>query len=71
MSLLFETIRISDGEARHLRWHERRMNHARQELWNIQEPVNLEDFIKIPFEYMKGLVRCNVYYGPAIESVTY
>jgi 4-amino-4-deoxychorismate lyase len=71
MSLLFETIRISDVEARHLQWHEGRMNRARLELWNIREPVNLREIIRVPSEFRSGLVRCNVHYGPYIESITF
>lgn len=71
MSLLFETIRISNGKARHLRWHEGRMNRARQELWNLSNPVILQELIQVPAEFRTGLVRCNVHYGPEIESVTF
>ena len=71
MSLLFETIRISDGQTRHLRWHELRMNRARHELWNFRKLVNLRELIRVPAEFRTGLVRCNVYYGPEIESVTF
>jgi 4-amino-4-deoxychorismate lyase len=71
MSLLFETIRISDGKAWHLYWHEMRMNRARQEFWSIRKPINPEEIITIPAEFRTGLVRCNVHYGPEIESVTF
>src|ERR1039457_7030676 len=71
MSLLFETIRISDGEARHLQWHQMRMNRARYELWKIREQLNLQELIKIPAEYRMGLVRCNIHYGKEIGSVTF
>jgi 4-amino-4-deoxychorismate lyase len=71
MFLLFETIRISNGEARHLSWHEMRMNRARLELWSIRKPVNLQELVKIPAEYNPGLVRCNVHYGQEMGPVTF
>jgi 4-amino-4-deoxychorismate lyase len=71
MSPLYETIAIMDGIPRHLIWHEQRMNRALDEVWKIQLHEKLEDVIKVPPEYLKGLVRCNVYYGPAIEEITF
>lgn len=71
MSLLFETIRVSEGQVMHLSWHEWRMNHARQELWHIRTPMNLGELIKVPSENRTGLVRCNVHYGPDIELITF
>jgi 4-amino-4-deoxychorismate lyase len=71
MSLLFETIRVSDGEPRHLPWHEMRMTRARLEVWNINKPIRLEEVIRVPGEYKTRLARCNVYYGPEIEAVTF
>jgi 4-amino-4-deoxychorismate lyase len=71
MSLLFETIRVSDGEPRHLPWHEMRMNRARRELWNIRKPVILNKLIQVPVEFSSGLVRCNIHYGQDIESISF
>jgi len=71
MSLLFETILVEDGVARNMVWHERRMSHALREVWRINEPMVLEPLIHVPPELCTGMVRCNVLYGPSVESITY
>lgn len=71
MSLLFETMRISDGKARHLTWHEWRMNRARQEIWDIRKPILLSEQVQVPNDHRTDLICCNVHYGPEIESITF
>jgi 4-amino-4-deoxychorismate lyase len=71
MSLLFETIRIEDGSPRNLEWHERRMNSAILEQWNVDSAVSLGPLIRVPAEFSKGMVRCNIRYGPEITGITY
>ena len=71
MSLLFETIRIENGLAQNLEWHERRMSLAKREIWQVNEPVILGPRISVPPEFKSGTVRCNIHYGPGIQSITY
>ena len=71
MCLLFETIRISNGQVMHAGWHEARMSASRLELWNIKEPLNLREFIKIPELWETGLVRCKLTYRHHPESITF
>jgi 4-amino-4-deoxychorismate lyase len=68
---LFETIRIADGIPQHLEWHERRMILARQECWQRNDPIHLEQRLIAPPEFRKGVVRCNVSYGPEIGEISY
>ena len=71
MCRLFETIRIENGRVMHPHWHEARMSASRLELWNIKEPVNLREFIKIPELWKTGLVRCRLTYRDHPESITF
>ena len=71
MSLLFETIRLENGIPRHLAWHEQRMNRARGEIWHENDPVILGPLIIVPAEFSSGLVRCNIMYGPGVQSITF
>ncbi|MEI7500912.1 MAG: aminotransferase class IV family protein [Bacteroidota bacterium] len=69
MSLLFETVCVKNGIPLHLAWHEKRMNFARQEIWQISTPVILESALVVPLESATGVLRCNIHYGPEIQHV--
>jgi 4-amino-4-deoxychorismate lyase len=71
MCLLFETIRIYNGLPLYLEWHEARMNLSRRELWNLYEPLFLNEIIKVPEGFKTGLVKCIVTYGHQIESINF
>jgi 4-amino-4-deoxychorismate lyase len=71
MCLLFETIRIYNGHPMYAEWHEERMNQSRRELWNLHEPLLLSAINIVPEEWKTGLVKCNVNYGPQMESITF
>jgi 4-amino-4-deoxychorismate lyase len=71
MSLLFETIRISNGVPQHLDWHQRRMSRSMQEIWGETESPDLASRISVPAAFARGLVRCNVYYGRDIREINF
>jgi 4-amino-4-deoxychorismate lyase len=71
MSLLFETICIKNGMPQHLSWHEQRMNLARSEIWQVDEPVVLGAVLIVPGEFASGVVRCNIHYGPDIQKIIF
>lgn len=71
MSLLFETVRIAHGVPQHLSWHEKRMERALKEFWDDNRRIVLRDLIRVPGEFRKGIVRCNIAYGPFLEEVTF
>jgi len=66
--LLFETIRIDDGQIKNILWHNRRCNESRRELFNKKIAINLETYIQPPQE---GLYRCRILYNSEIQSVEY
>jgi len=67
-SLLFETIKIENGQIENIEWHNRRCNRSRAELFNAKAQLNLETFITPP---PTGLYRCRVTYKEDIQSIEY
>ncbi len=68
MSLFFETIRILDGEAMHLKYHNRRFRRTRSELFGIDEATDLGTLLDPP---SRGLIRCKVIYDRQIRRIEY
>ena len=68
MSLLLETIKIEDGKAENLFYHQIRFDKSRRELFEKKDNIDLASFIKPP---SKGLYRCRIVYDTAIRSVEY
>jgi len=66
--LLFETIKIENGQIENIEWHNRRYNRSRAELFNAKALLNLETFITPP---PTGLYRCRVTYKEDIQSIEY
>jgi 4-amino-4-deoxychorismate lyase len=57
---LFETIRIEEGVAAHLSYHNARLNQTRKALYGTEEPIDLGEYLQdIP---PKGLYRAKVIY---------
>jgi 4-amino-4-deoxychorismate lyase len=71
MCLLFETIRIEDGQPLHLQWHERRMNRAGMELWGMSPGPSLRHALKVPSAFMKGRIKCRVIYERDIREIRF
>ena len=66
--LLFETIKIDDGQIYNIDWHNKRCNKTRKELFSNNKILKLEEFIEAP---SKGLFRCRIVYSNDILSVDY
>jgi len=67
-NLLFETIKIENGQIENIEWHNQRCNKSRAELFNAKALLNLETFITPP---LTGLYRCRITYKHNIHSVEY
>jgi 4-amino-4-deoxychorismate lyase len=65
---LLETIKIENGEIFNLSYHQKRFDKSRQDLFNINTPIDLSSLIDPPLE---GLYRCRVIYEQDIESIEY
>ncbi len=71
MSLLFETIKLQNRQLFNLYYHNQRLNESRFALFGIAQPIDLQDFIKIPANLGNDLYRCRVSYAQQIESVAF
>jgi len=66
--LLFETIKIEDGQIKNILWHNKRCNKSRRELFDKKIEIDLKKYINPP---SKGLYRCRIVYDKTIQSVKY
>lgn len=71
MCQLIETIKVELGLLCNLSYHNQRLNLARKNLWQIIEPIHLEEHIKLPDNLGKGVYKCRVLYGCNIEQVVF
>jgi 4-amino-4-deoxychorismate lyase len=67
--MLLETLKIVNGTTSFLEFHNERLNHARQTLFNLQDKIDLKDFIQSPSQ--TGIYRCRVIYSDTIKSIEY
>jgi len=71
MSLLFETIRVTDGVLQNLEYHNYRLNESRKALFDAPDLIYLEQCIHVPAIYTKGLFKCRVKYSMQIEDISF
>ena len=71
MSPLIETIKLSDGRFCNLEYHNSRFNHARWNYFGKKETVNLEDYLVIPHDKIRGKFKCRITYSPDIENIEF
>lgn len=71
MSLLFETIKVKEGALQNIGYHNERFNRTREILFGLNQTVFLEDIIKIPKEYLAGVVKCKVIYDDSIKGINF
>ncbi|WP_370860777.1 aminotransferase class IV family protein [Parabacteroides faecis] len=69
MCPFIETIRIENGKAVNMAFHNYRFNRTRRDIFECNLPVNLADFIQ-PGEYTER-TRCRVEYQEEVEKVEY
>ncbi len=71
MCLLFETIRIEDGQPCNLEWHRLRIERSLRELYGIACCFNLAENIIIPGYARNGVFKCRLYYERNIGKVEF
>jgi 4-amino-4-deoxychorismate lyase len=69
VSTLLETVRIEDGIAYHLPYHEARMRHAVHTLYGKTLDINLSAYIQPPVP--TGIWRCRILYDTRIRDISY
>ncbi len=65
---LLETIRIENGEALNISYHNQRFNRSRKELFSIDRSIDLSKVITPPD---KGVYRCRILYDHNIRTIEY
>lgn len=69
MCQFIETIRIEDGKAINLGFHNYRFNKTRRDIFECNLPINLADYIQ-PGLYMER-TKCRIEYQEEVENVEY
>lgn len=69
MCRFIETIRIEEGKAWYLTYHNLRMNATRRMVWGQVSELDLSKFVH-PEPYRER-TRCRIVYGQEIEEVSY
>ncbi|NND08020.1 MAG: hypothetical protein HKN87_16700 [Saprospiraceae bacterium] len=68
---LFETIRIVDGAAQQLAYHQIRMEQATEAHYGVPLELNLAQVVDVPKKFSKGLVKLRLDYGVHACSQAY
>jgi 4-amino-4-deoxychorismate lyase len=71
MSLLFEAIKVKDGQIYNLDYHSSRMNITRKELFNTGPALHLENKIILPAFTGKGIFTCRIEYNDHIRKIDF
>ena len=71
MCQLLETIRIENGVPLNIGLHNRRFNHARNELFGGEDFLNLEKLIQCPEHLRNNILKCRVIYTRKVEKITF
>ncbi len=71
MSLLFESIRISEGRINNIRFHNLRFNRTRRLLFGTKNTIYLQNHIQIPDYAKKGVFKCRIIYNSHIQSIAF
>jgi 4-amino-4-deoxychorismate lyase len=71
MSRLVETIRIEEGVAVNIRFHNERMHRTMLHLFSIETQADLLDILEVPADAKKGIFKCRVVYDTEIRKIEY
>ena len=71
MSLLFESIKLKDGEYSNLFYHEQRMNRSLNVMYGWQGNVDLKEFLGNVKNPRQGLYKCRILYDNRTKEVEF
>jgi 4-amino-4-deoxychorismate lyase len=71
MSLLIESIKLLDGQFQNLFYHELRMNRSLEMLCGVEEPFDLEAFLKNFNPPSVGLFKCRITYDEQSREIEF
>jgi len=67
--LCIETIAVENRQLINLKYHEKRLNKTRNELWGYRDKWNLLEMIVIPDSISNDLHKCRLAYGFEIDAI--
>jgi len=71
MCLLFETIKVKDGNFYNLHYHSERMNNSRRILFNSKDYIYLQTLLVVPENCGSGVFKCRVEYSQDINKIEF
>jgi len=71
MYRLVESIKLQNRKLQNIEWHNKRFNETRNQLFGINEEVDLEQLIAVPDSLLNDVYKCRVLYGKQIEAVEF
>ncbi|WKN40501.1 aminotransferase class IV [Tunicatimonas pelagia] len=72
MSRFIETLCVKQGKMQHLAYHQQRVNRSRQEVLGINQPLALDQLLRVPNEWKTvARVKCRIVYSVNIEETTF
>jgi len=71
MCQLVESLKLKDGVIWNLGYHQKRMDHAREELFPGLVQINLSGEISIPENCRFGIFKVRIVYGQSIEKIEF
>jgi len=60
---LLESIFLKDGQFRHLKLHQKRIDYSRKQALNLEYTLDLEDFLSQFQILQQGIFKCRILYG--------
>ena len=71
MCRLIESIKIENNQIFNINYHNLRMNNTRKALFNANDYVDLNEFIKLPVNIKKQILKCRVIYKHKIIKIEF
>ncbi|MBL7857654.1 MAG: aminotransferase class IV [Cyclobacteriaceae bacterium] len=71
MSLLIESIKLSNGEFYNLSYHEQRMNRSLKMLCGVEDHFDLESFLNKVDRPASGLFKCRIVYDEESQDIEF
>jgi 4-amino-4-deoxychorismate lyase len=71
MSLLFEVIKVQNGELQNIDYHNNRMSRSLLEIFGVKDHIHLENLINIPINLDNQVYKCRVIYSNKIDRIQF
>jgi 4-amino-4-deoxychorismate lyase len=71
MSLLLESIKITEGKIQNLSYHQDRIDRSRRALFGDVSKIDLSEYIEVPDHALRGVTKCRVVYDKLIRKIEF